>query len=199
MRRGLMAFFAALLLLAAAGSVMADGEANFKKAGQQVLAEKERLLAEKRDVVFVLASQVAVDQTVTGSEMRALQKGIEDFNRDKTAANDYLKFYALATSVVLPDELARAVERYWVSIGFFARDKNAMVKTYLVRLTGRDVVVQNHGPVNGPLQLFLMVMAASLTIAPFVMLINRERKSFVIPIVTSSTFAAVSWLTLFFI
>ncbi|MBI2042671.1 MAG: hypothetical protein HYT21_02935 [Candidatus Nealsonbacteria bacterium] len=199
MKKALVAVVAGLLLLGAAGSAIADEEANFKKAGQQVLAEKERLLAEKRDAVLATAGQVAADQIVDGKEMRELQKGIEDFGQAKSNADDYLKFYELATTVVLPDELVLAVNGYWDATGWFARDRKAKVRTYLVRLTGRDVTVRDYGPVNGVLQIFLFVMAIVATLFSFTRLATRQFQSYAAPVIMSFILALLFWSALFFL
>lgn len=180
MKRGLAVFFAALALLllgVAASSVTADGgDDNFKKAGLQVLAEKERLLTEKRNAVLATAAQIAADQTVDGNETRELKHGIEDFNQAKSEADNYLEFYELKTSGVLPEDLTSAVGEYWNNVGLFARDKTGQIRTYFVRLTGHDVVVQSVFTPIGGWQIFLLLLSLAMIAVSVLMFCMREEQ-----------------------
>lgn len=201
MKRGLAVFFASLALLllgVAASSVTADGgDDNFKKAGLQVLAEKERLLTEKRNAVLATAAQIAADQTVDGNETRELKQGIEDFNQAKSEADNYLKFYELKTSGVLPEDLTSAVGKYWENVGLFARDRTGQVRTYLVRLTGHDVVVQSVFTPIGVWQIFLLLLSLA-TIAVSVSMFYTRKEQLIILAVALAFLAFISVLLLVF-
>ncbi|MBI2042673.1 MAG: hypothetical protein HYT21_02945 [Candidatus Nealsonbacteria bacterium] len=198
MKRAILAIFAALLLLGTTDMATADD-----KAGQKKLIEEERILIEKRDAVLATTGQVAADQIVTSKEMRELIRGIESFSRAKSEADYYLTSYGLTTTVVLPAELTQAVDEYWVSNSFFARDRSAKVRTYLVGLAGHDIIVQD-SIILGLWQ-FLAALMALLASSCFVaffdalFLMGKRNIAVFASFIASGLSAVFLWRWLFFL
>jgi len=69
-------------LFAAVIPVMADDD-NTAKAGQRVLAQKEKILQEKKANIGAFVVEMATDRVITGDEMVALNKTVDDFTKPK--------------------------------------------------------------------------------------------------------------------
>lgn len=175
-------FLAVLVVLAAvflfgwAVPVLADGGDNFRKAGQEVLAEKERLLVERKTLIEEFVEMTLADGVATGKEMLILNKLVDDFWKVKREANRSLKFYGLQTSTVLLSGLDGAVKNYYEYDGFFRNDDYGNTRAYFVRLIGHDVVVEKSGFTIAGGQLVTVIGFAILFVVGIIFLFDKKWK-----------------------
>lgn len=170
MKKAMFLVVLAVLLVSLFGwaaPVLADDGENFRRAGQKVLAEKEQILLGKKVAIETFVTQIAEDRVVTGDEMIALNKAIDDFARAKVEADSYLKFYNLSTKTALEKELVDVVKQYYVHDSIFWHDRYGKTRGYFVGLTAHDVIVEKSGPIILWGQIILMILiiiASALTV-----------------------------------
>lgn len=141
MKRFLLVVLGVVVLMMALSPVLVANDENFDRAGQKLLAESDKLLAQKEAEIEEFLDQAAEDGIITRNEMLSLRNLLRSFRKTKSDLDERLKFYDLATTVSPEEELFQATNSYFEH-GVRKRDSSQLLRQYFARRTGEDVLVE---------------------------------------------------------
>lgn len=101
------------------------------------------------------------DRVVTGDEMIALNRMVDNFSWAKSEADGDLKFYKLSTETILDEKMVGAVKDYYNMPALSRHDDRGTAKAYFVKLIGEDVVVGSYFMIDIG-QMFLIFFGVEL-------------------------------------
>ncbi len=114
---------------------------NFLKVGQVVQQGFETKLKVLRDEIDAYVRQMSQDGVIKSNELVVLGQKLESFDTVQAMANNELKFYGLAASVVLNPAYWELIKTYRTN--YFDDSTSQTIKKFFVEQAGRDIQVQS--------------------------------------------------------